>query len=166
MKNVYICGIGMSRIGRYGNQRLKQLASIPIDNALSDAGLERRDLQAAYVGNSMAGIMTGQEAIRGQTILSANGISSIPVINVENACATGSTALNQSCLAVRAEEYDVVLVLGVEKLFHTDRAITCRALTSATDIELSLANETSSVFLEESSRRLNQFMEDTGATIE
>lgn len=166
MKNVYICGIGMSRFGRYGDQSLKQLASIPIDNALRDAGLERRDLQAAYVGNSMAGIMTGQEAIRGQTILSANGISSIPVINVENACATGSTALNQACLAVRAEEYDVVLVLGVEKLFHTDRAITYRALTSATDIELSLANETSSVFLEESSRRLNQFMEDTGATIE
>lgn len=166
MDNVYVCGVGMTRFAKYPDKSLKDLAREPIEAALQDAGLEKSDIQAVYAANSMAGIVTGQEAIRGQTILSANGISSLPIVNVENACASGSTALNQAVMSIRAGQYDVVLVLGVEKLFHTDRTVSYRALSSATDVELAASSAGTSVFLEESSRRLAKYMDGAGATIE
>ncbi|MGN6459582.1 MAG: thiolase C-terminal domain-containing protein [Pseudolabrys sp.] len=165
MQPVYVCGVGMNRFGKYPDRTLKDLAGGPIADALADAGVQAKDIQAAFVANSMAGIVTGQEAIRGQTILPAHGISGLPIVNVENACASGSTALHQAVTAVLAGLYDIVLVLGVEKLFHTDRSVSYRALSSATDLAESAAGGGSSVFLEESNRRLAKYMERAGATI-
>lgn len=165
MQPVYVCGVGMNRFGKYPDRTLKDLAGGPIADALADAGVQATDIQAAFVANSMAGIVTGQEAIRGQTILPAHGIAGLPIVNVENACASGSTALHQAVTAVLAGLYDIVLVLGVEKLFHTDRSISYRALSSATDLAESAAGGGSSVFLEESNRRLAKYMERSGATI-
>jgi acetyl-CoA acetyltransferase len=155
----------MNRFGKYPDRSLKELAGGPIADALADAGVQVSDIQAAFVANSMAGIVTGQEAIRGQTILPAHGLSGLPVVNVENACASGSTALHQAVTAILAGLYDIVLVLGVEKLFHTDRSVSYRALSSATDISENAAVGGSSVFLEESNRRLAKYMERSGATI-
>lgn len=166
MSDVFICGVGMIRFAKYPDKSLKQLGRDAVTAALSDAGLDKSDIQAAFVANSMAGIVTGQEAIRGQVVLSAMGISSLPIVNVENACASGATALHQAWTAIRAGLYDVVLVLGVEKLFHEDRSVSYRALSSATDIEVAASEEGKSVFLEESSRRLASFMERSGTTIQ
>ena len=58
---------------------------------------KRSALEAAYVGNAAAGVVTGQESIRGQVILRSMGLGRLPVVNVENACASSSTALNQAC---------------------------------------------------------------------
>lgn len=166
MSDVFICGVGMTRFAKYPDKSLKQLGRDAVNAALSDANIEKGDIQAAFVSNSMAGIVTGQEAIRGQVVLSAMGINSLPLVNVENACASGATALHQAWTAIRAGLYDVVLVLGVEKLFHEDRSVSYRALSSATDVENAASEEGKSVFLEESSRRLARFMESSGSTIE
>jgi acetyl-CoA acetyltransferase len=155
----------MNRFGKYPDRSLKDLAGGPIADALADAVVQSSDIQAAFVANSMAGIVTGQEAIRGQTILPAHGLAGLPIVNVENACASGSTALHQAVTAILAGLYDIVLVLGVEKLFHTDRSVSYRALSSATDLAESAAGGGSSVFLEESNRRLAKYMERSGATI-
>ena len=165
MRTVNICGVGMTRFGKYQDRSLKDLGREAVTAALADAGVEARDLQAAFVGNSMAGIVTGQEAVRGQVVLSAMGIGGLPIVNVENACASGSSALHQAWMAVGAGLYEVVLVLGVEKLFHPDRAVTLRALASATDVEKLSGDSGGSVFLEESSHRLAAYMERTGATL-
>lgn len=165
MQAVYVCGVGMNRFGKYPDRTLKDLAGGPIADALADAGVQAKDIEAAFVANSMAGIVTGQEAIRGQTILPAHGISGLPIVNVENACASGSTALHQAVTSILAGLYDIVLVLGVEKLFHTDRSVSYRALSSATDLAETAAGGGSSVFLEESNRRLAKYMERSGATI-
>lgn len=165
MSDVFICGVGMTRFAKYPEKSLKQLGRDAVHAALSDAGIEKSEIQAAFVSNSMAGIVTGQEAIRGQVVLSAMGINSLPIVNVENACASGATALHQAWTAIRAGLYDVVLVLGVEKLFHEDRSVSYRALSSATDVETTASEEGKSVFLEESSRRLLRFLESSGATI-
>ena len=73
--------------------------------------------------------------IRGQVALREMGIGRIPVVNVENACASSSTAFQQACAMVTAGLYDVVLACGSEKLFHEDKARSLGAFTSAVDVE-------------------------------
>ncbi|MBW2374025.1 MAG: thiolase family protein, partial [Deltaproteobacteria bacterium] len=81
------------------------------------------------------GLVTGQESIRGQVILRSIGLGKLPVVNVENACASGSTALHQAAAMVSAGLYDVVLALGVEKLYHPDKKKSFGAFSGAVDVE-------------------------------
>lgn len=105
-------------------------------NAVQDAGIPPKEIQVAYVGNGVAGLITGQEGILGQTILRAAGFSGIPIINVENACASASTAFRQAWLEVASGVCDVALALGAEKLYCNDTARTVKAITADSDIEV------------------------------
>lgn len=133
--NAYVAGIGMTPFARYLERPLKSIAGVAISAALKDAGLEARDIQAAYMGNAVAGLVTGQEMIRGEVVLRSLGMGGIPVINIENACASSSTALQQACAMITAGFHDVVLVCGYEKLSHHDKAISLGAFSSAVDVE-------------------------------
>jgi acetyl-CoA acetyltransferase len=133
--NAYIAGVGMTHFGKHMDTGLKALGAEAVRAALADAGLAPADLEAAWVGNAAAGLITGQESIRGEVILRSLGIGRLPVVNVENACASASTALNQACAMVTAGLYDVVLALGAEKLYHPDKQRTFRAFTGAVDVE-------------------------------
>src|SRR4030042_782399 len=104
--------------------------------AFSEAGIEPKQIQSAYVGNAMAGLVTGQECIRGQVVLRPLGIGGIPVVNVENACASSSTALHLAWLAVASGAYDLVLALGMEKLYHEDKKKSFAAIAAAMDMEI------------------------------
>ena len=133
--NAYVAGVGMTRFGKQMDKTLKGLAGEAVQLALADAGLDKSALQAAWMGNAAAGIVTGQEMIRGQVALRGMGIGRIPVVNVENACASSSTAFQQACAMVTAGLYDVVLACGSEKLFHEDKLRSLGAFTSAVDVE-------------------------------
>jgi len=133
--NAYIAGVGMTRFGKYLDRGLKSIGIEAVEAALKDAGIEKTDLQAAWVGNAAAGVVTGQECIRGEVVLRGMGIGKIPVVNVENACASSSTAFNQACAMVTAGFYDCVLALGVEKLYHEDKRKTFGAFSGAVDVE-------------------------------
>jgi acetyl-CoA acetyltransferase len=133
--NAYIAGVGMTRIGKHLDVTLKSLAGEAIREAVADAGISYGDLEAAYMGNGAGGVVQGQEMISGQVALRELGVGKIPVVNVENACATSSTAFNQAALMVSAGLYDVVLVCGFEKLFHEDKARTFAAFDGAVDTE-------------------------------
>ncbi|MCY1410964.1 3-ketoacyl-CoA thiolase [compost metagenome] len=87
------------------------------------------------MGNAAAGVITGQEMIRGEVVLRGMGIGRIPVVNVENACASSSTAFQQACAMVSAGYYDIVLACGYEKLFHEDKLRSLGAFSSAVDVE-------------------------------
>jgi acetyl-CoA acetyltransferase len=125
----------MTRFGKHMETGLKALGREALLAALADAGVEKELLEAAYVGNAMAGLVTGQECIRGQVVLRSAGIGAIPVINVENACASASTAFHQAVAMVDAGVYGVVLALGVEKLYHADKKVSFAAIGSAVDTE-------------------------------
>ncbi len=131
-----VAGVGMTRFGKHMDTGLKALGAQGVEAAIKDAGIVAGDIEAAYVGNAAAGLITGQESIRGEVILRGMGIGRIPVINVENACASASTALNQACAMVTAGIYDVVLALGVEKLYDPDKKKTFGAFTGAVDVEM------------------------------
>jgi len=135
MEPVVVAGVGMTRFGKHLDTGLKALGREAVLAALADAGVDKDTIQAAYVGNAMAGLVTGQECIRGQVVLRSAGIGAIPVVNVENACASASTAFQQACVMVSAGIYDIVLALGVEKLYHTDKKRSFAAIGSAVDTE-------------------------------
>jgi len=133
--NAVVAGVGMTAFGKYLERGLKSIGVEAVQAALADAGVEAESLEAAYVGNAAAGVVTGQESIRGQVILRSMGLGRLPVVNVENACASSSTAFNQACAMVSAGLYDIVLALGVEKLYHKDKKVSFGAFTGAVDVE-------------------------------
>ncbi|MFW2454985.1 thiolase family protein [Methyloversatilis discipulorum] len=130
-----VAGVGMTSFGRHQDRSLKSLAGEAVLAALRDAGLSPADVQAAYMGSAAAGIITGQLCVPGEIVLREIGIGGVPVINVENACATGSTALNQALAMVTLGAYDVVLACGYEKLVHPDKEKSFAVFTGAADVE-------------------------------
>jgi acetyl-CoA acetyltransferase len=132
---VFIAGVGMTRFAK-SPQTLRQLAGEAVGAALGDAGLEVGHVEAAYVGNAVAGLVTGQEMIRGQVMLRPLGIEGIPIFNIENACASASSALHLGCQAVASGLNDVVLCLGAEKLSHEDKSVGMEAIGTAIDVEM------------------------------
>ena len=124
----------MTRFGKYLDRAMRDLAEEAVRNAVQDASLDIQEIQAAYVSNSVAGLITGQEAIRGQVVLRHTGLMGVPIVNVENACASASTAFHLAWMAVASGWYECVLALGVEKLSDPDKAKSLRAFNSAVDV--------------------------------
>ena len=137
MREVSIIGVGAHPTGRFVEKPLKAIAYSAIWDALNDAGAAPADLQAAYVGNSLGGLLTGQEGVRGQVVLQHSGITGIPIVNVENACASAMTALRGAWLEVASGAADVALAVGVEKMNVGDSARTIGALSALSELELS-----------------------------
>jgi acetyl-CoA acyltransferase len=124
----------MTRFGKHLERSGRELAEEAVRNAMCDAEVEPHAIQAAYVGNAVDGLMSGQESIRGQVVLRRTGLMGVPMVNVENACATGATALHLGWQAVASGLHDCVLVLGWEKLCHEDAMRPLHALNSSTDL--------------------------------
>lgn len=168
MREVYIAGVGMTRFAKQPERNLKNLASEAVSSALADASIELKDVQAIYVGNAVAGTITGQEMVRGQVTLRPLGVHSVPVINVENACASASTALHLAWLSVASGQFDVALALGVEKMTHPDKARSFSAIGQAMDVELvafeDVASERSPL-MDAYAESARQYMETSGATV-
>jgi acetyl-CoA acetyltransferase len=136
MTEVAIAGVGMHPCGRFPQLSLKDLVRVAVLSALDDAGMGTKDIQAVYSANAMAGVLQGQEQIRGQSVLREVGIERVPVVNVENACASGSTAFREAVIAIRAGVADTVLAVGFEKMFVEDRDLSLKALESAADLDV------------------------------
>jgi len=117
-ENVYILGVGMIKFGKHLDLGIKQMTGQALDLVLKDAGLEKKDLEAAWFSNTGWGISDYQHGIRGQVALSANGLDQIAMTNVENACASGSTAFHNGWAAIKAGIYDCVLAIGAEKMYY------------------------------------------------
>ena len=121
MRDVAVLGVGMTRFGKLPDKGIKDLVREAATAAIGDAGIEYKDIDAAYVGAAAPGIMTGPEMIKAQVTLSAMGIEEIPMYNIENACASSSSAFHLAWMAVGAGVYDCVLVVGFEKLYDEDK---------------------------------------------
>ncbi|GHE90879.1 thiolase family protein [Thalassotalea profundi] len=119
--NVYIVGASMTPFGKRLNDTVKTLTTQSVNSALKDARIEKEAVQAAWFSNTRQQMLEGQNTIRGQIALKAAGIEGIPIINVENACASGSTAVHQAMTAIKAGMVDIALVVGSEKMVYKDR---------------------------------------------
>jgi acetyl-CoA acyltransferase len=131
---VYVAGVGMTPFGKHFSSSIKDLTRRAVEGALADAGGDKSQLQAAYFANATQGHMDGQHMIRGQLALRAMGLQSLPVVNVENACASASTALHLAVHHVRGGAADIVLAVGAEKMFSDDKARMFAAFDGAWDV--------------------------------
>lgn len=110
MRQVSVLGVGMVKFGRYPDTPVEELGAEAVVGALADAGLAPAAVEAAYCGHVSQGMTLCER------VLDRAGLAGIPAVNVENACASSSTALNVAWLAVAAGQHDAVLVLGAEKM--------------------------------------------------
>ncbi|MBW1709626.1 MAG: thiolase family protein [Deltaproteobacteria bacterium] len=115
--NVYIIGVGMIKFGKNFEKSMKAMTGESLQLALDDCGLTKDDIQAAWFSNSGWGMSEFQHSIRGQVALAANGLDKVSIINVENACASGSTALHSAWMSIKAGVYDCALAIGTEKMY-------------------------------------------------
>jgi acetyl-CoA acetyltransferase len=134
MRDVWIRGGSMTRFGKHLERTGRELAEEAVRGALRDADVEAHHIQAAFAGNAAEGLMSGQESIRAQVALRGTGLMGVPMVNVENGCATGATALQLGWQAVAGGMHDWVLVLGWEKLCSEDAARPLVALNASTDL--------------------------------
>lgn len=117
MRDVYIIGVDTIRFGKYLDQSIKDLTRQTVLACLNDAGITKDAIQAVWFSNSGWGEM-GQSCIRGEVALRPIGIDTIPITNVENACAGASTALHHAWMSVSSGLYDITMAVGAEKLYR------------------------------------------------
>lgn len=135
MRPVVVAGVGMTSFGKFLERNVKSLCEEAVKEALIDAGVGVGDVGQIYFGNAAGGTVNGQEMIRAQAALRNTGLAGKPMFNVENACASSSTAFHLAWLAIASGQIETALVIGVEKLSHEDKAVSFGAFAGAVDIE-------------------------------
>jgi acetyl-CoA acetyltransferase len=109
-REVSVVGAGMVPFRRDPAVSIESMAENAVATALADSGLDRTRIQAGYCGTVFGPMGTGQRSLR------SLGMTGIPVLNIENACSSGSSAFREAYLAISSGLYDVAIAFGVEKL--------------------------------------------------
>jgi acetyl-CoA acetyltransferase len=117
--DIAILGTGMTDMSRR-DLSLEEMAYQAVNDALGDAGLTSDDLALVIMGNALAGRLSDQACLRGQSWLRKAGLSDVAIINVDNSCAGGSSALHLATHIAAAHDQPV-LALGVEKMWTGER---------------------------------------------
>lgn len=116
MSKAAVIGIGITPFGKYFEKSLVQLATEAVYSALRDAEIHPSRVDACFFSNVLGTYLFGDATI-GQNVFWEVGINRVPVVNVENACASSSTAFWMACNMVTAGQADVALVVGAEKMW-------------------------------------------------
>lgn len=167
---VFIAGTSMSRFAKQPDVSMKVFAANQIADVLGQSGVGPARVDAVFVSNCLSGPVVGQHMVLGQTLLQGSGISSIPVFNIENACASGASALNLGWSAIASGQHEIVLVLGIEKMTHTTPGYGLQLLRGAMDVdesdelELTRVGTHGSVFMELYAEKARRYAGLTGAT--
>ena len=134
MMDVYLVGVGMTKFGRLQEHSVKGIVAGAVGAALFDAGIGAEAIEAAYFANATQGALEGQYMIPGQVALREMGIEEVPVVNVENACASASTAFALACKEIRSGDASVVLAVGAEKMLTEDKVKNMAVFDGAIDV--------------------------------
>jgi acetyl-CoA C-acetyltransferase len=138
MREVAIIGVGLTRFGERWEHGMRELMAEAGIRALEDAGITSKDVEVVYGSTMASGRFIGQEHIA--ALLSDQlGFRNIPAVRIENACASGGSALRQGYLAVGSGVHDIVVVGGVEKMTDVTTGEATTALGGAGDQEWELA---------------------------
>lgn len=110
MTEVFVSGVGLHPFGRFDGVSNTDMGVVAVRAALAEAGVGRGGFQAAFCGTAYGGVASGHK------VLSRIGMTGMPIVDVEAGCASGGAALMLAAGAIRAGQYDTVLVFGVEKM--------------------------------------------------
>jgi len=175
MRKAVISGTGITPFGKFMESAVRPLAERAVSDALKDAAVDVGDVGMVFFGNAAGGLLNGQECVRGQVALRHTGLLGKPIINVENACASSSTAFRLAHMAVASGSTEIALVIGAEKMSNEDRAKPIKALEAAADLDELEALKarispdgagTGSVFMDLYSSVARNYMVESGATAE
>ena len=171
MRKVVVAGIGQTAFGKFLDRGVRSLAEEALQQALRDAEVDASRIGTVYFANALSGLITGQETIRGQVALRHTPLMGKPIINVDNACASGSSAFNLAWMSVASGQVDVALAIGAEKLTHDNKSVTFAAFASGVDVEernriMRETPDTHSLFMDIYAARTRKYMAASGATAE
>ena len=173
MRKVKVIGADMTPFGKHLDHSLGSLACKAVRGSLADAGLDAAAIGFVAFGNAAAGVLTGQEMIRAQVSLAGSGLEGAPMVNIENACASSSSAFHMAWLSVAAGQCEVALAVGAEKMHHqTDNYRPAAALSRAVDVaplvaahgEAILNRGLGPMFMEIYADMARRYMMENGAT--
>lgn len=121
MRDVCIVGADTTKFGKHLDKGYKDLARMTVEGVLNDCHMNQGQIQSVWFSNSGWGMHEWQHCIRGQVALRPLGIDGVPITNVENACAGGSTALHGAYKDVASGLFDISLAVGVEKVYSKNK---------------------------------------------
>jgi acetyl-CoA acetyltransferase len=168
MQNIAIAGVGMSAFGKFLNLGIRELSEEAVSACLADANATAADVESVYFANAAAGVVTGQEMIRAEAALRNTNLVGKPMFNIENACASGSSAMHLAYLAVKSGQSECVLVIGAEKLSHIDKKVSFDAFARGVDLEEPrvASSGSGSVFMDIYAEKTRKWMITAGVTKE
>ncbi len=180
MRDVFVAGVGMTPFQKDVASTISGMATAATTDAMADAQIRPEEVGMVFFGNAMAGLLTGQEMIRAQSALRGTGLLGTPMINVENACASSSSAFHLAWMAVASGQVDVAVAVGAEKMSSPDKTLALRGLASAVDLErvseleemiyggspTSAAGGDRSLFMDIYADMARRYMDRSGATPE
>lgn len=136
LDDIYIIGAYVTPFQRWPERSVKDLTREAVNGALIDAAMHKYDLDSVWFSNTRQAMLEGQNTIKGQAALRPLGIDGIPIFNVENACASGSSALYLAATHIQAGFGDFTMAVGAEKMFFPGkREQMFAAFMGGTDIE-------------------------------
>ena len=107
MSEAYVVGAAMIPMARHKESSYTGLALPAILNAMASAGVQADEIDAVVCGHAFGGMLTGQRLVK------EIGIGTVPVVNCDNACSGGATAIHLAWKDIQAGRHDIVLVIGV-----------------------------------------------------
>ena len=169
-RTAYVVGTSITPMNRR-DRTVEDMAHQVVAEALADAGVDAADVNLVVFGNATAGRLLDQGCIRGQSFLRRAGLRNAGIINVDNSCAGGSSALHMATLATLAGTR-TVLAVGAEKMWTGDRAATLAGIEDGVPLvervrmHEELENPSGSVLMALNATWCQHQMEQRGATIE
>jgi acetyl-CoA acetyltransferase len=169
-RTAHIVGTGITPMNRKDRTTV-EMAHQVVAEALADAQVDPDQVNLVVFGNATAGRLLDQSCIRGQSFLRRSGLRNAAIINVDNSCAGGSSALHLASLATLAGT-GTVLAVGVEKMWTGDRSETLAGIEDGVplqdriDMHERLENPSGSVLMALNAAWTVDLMEERGATVE
>jgi len=164
---IFIVGVGMTQFGRHVERSLQSLAQEALSAALNDAGAQISDIGQVFYSGVTQGPLQGQNAVPGEVLLVKLGLVGLPVWNIENACASGTSAFQLAVQCLRSGACDVALAIGAEKMNIADKQRALALFEGGWDVLTAQENEARLLALgvgvepppgSESSRPYSRFM--------
>lgn len=133
MREVFVAGVGMTAFGRFPDETVRSLTESAVRAAITDAGTDFAAIEGIAFGNSVQDAIDGQFGIRGQVALANLPLGNAPIFNVENACASATTAFNVAMMQIQSGAADIALAVGAEKMSHPDSKVSMEAFQGSWD---------------------------------
>src|SRR5579872_738577 len=131
---IFVTGASTSKFGELWEVSPRDLAKEVISEALKNAGIEKDQVDALFVGNMLSGILGKQEHLG--ALYADNFPNNIASFRVEGACASGGLALHNAINSILAGKYETVVVLGIEKMTdHQQDEVSSALMAAGSDEE-------------------------------